>query len=74
MLEKGIARHGYEILDQNNEKIGDVTSGTISPVLGYGIGLGYVDKKYAETGSVIFIKIREKALQAEVVKPPFIKK
>ena len=74
MLEKGIARHGYEIFDQNNEKIGTVTSGTISPVLGYGIGLGYVDKKYAETGSVIFIKIREKALQAEVVKPPFIKK
>jgi aminomethyltransferase len=72
MIDKGIPRHGYEINDENGNKIGEVTSGTQSPSLGKAIGLGYVSKDYAAAGSKIYIKIREKNLEAKVVKLPFV--
>lgn len=73
MLEKGIPRQGYDIVNENNEKIGIVTSGTMSPTSKIGVGLGYVKPEYAKLGTPIFIKVREKNLKAEVVKPPFRK-
>lgn len=71
MLEKGIARHGYEIKDFEGTIIGHVTSGTQSPSLGKAIGMGYVDAQYARPGSIIYISIRNTLLKAEVVKMPF---
>jgi aminomethyltransferase len=71
MIDKGIARQGYEIVDENGIKIGEVTSGTQAPSLGKAIGLGYVSKEHASIDSEIFIKIRDKQLQAKVVKIPF---
>ncbi len=72
MVDKGIPRHGYEITDENSNKIGEVTSGTQSPSLGKAIGLGYVSKDHSSIGSKIYIKVREKKLEAEVVKVPFV--
>jgi aminomethyltransferase len=72
MIDKGIPRHGYEITDSEGNQIGTVTSGSISPVLGIGIGMGYVPTQYANPGSEIFISVRNKLLKAEVVKIPFI--
>ena len=72
--ERGIPRHGNEIVDENDEKIGEVTSGAMSPVLKQGIGLGYVKKGYTKFGTGIYIKIRNKRLKAKVVKLPFINK
>ena len=71
--ERGIPRHDYEIFDNDNKKIGVVTSGTMSPILKQGIGLGYVDIKNSKFESVIFIKIRDKKIEASVVKLPFVK-
>ncbi|MDR1091191.1 MAG: glycine cleavage system aminomethyltransferase GcvT [Prevotella sp.] len=73
MQEKGIPRHGYDIVNDNGDKIGIVTSGTISPTAKIGVGLGYVKPEYATSGTPVFIKVREKSLRAEVVKPPFRK-
>ncbi len=72
MDEKGIPRHGYDILNENSEKIGNVTSGTISPVLQVGIGMGYVTSDRAKAGNELFIAIRKKQLKATVVKLPFV--
>jgi aminomethyltransferase len=71
MLEKGIPRHGYEIKDHAGAVIGVVTSGTQSPSLGKAIGMGYVRTAYAPIGSDIYIKVRDKLLQARVAKIPF---
>ncbi len=71
MIEKGIARHDYEIKDFDGSTIGRVTSGTQSPTLGKAIGMGYVDAKYAPIDSEIFIKVRQTLLKAKVVKMPF---
>lgn len=71
MLEKGIARHDYEIKDFDGNTIGRVTSGTQSPSLGKAIGLGYVQTKYAAIDSEIYIKVRATLLKAKVVKVPF---
>ena len=71
MMEKGIARHDYEIKNFDGETIGKVTSGTQSPTLGKAIGMGYVDSKYTNIGSEIFISIRSTLLRAVVVKIPF---
>ena len=71
MMEKGIARHDYEIKDFEASTIGRVTSGTQSPTLGKAIGMGYVDAKYATIDSEIFIKVRNTLLKAKVVKIPF---
>ncbi len=72
LLERGIPRNGYELLNSEGSVIGNVTSGTMSPVLNKGIGLGYVAKEYAAVGTQIFVKIRNKSLPAEIVKIPFI--
>jgi len=70
---RGIPRHGYEIVNENDELIGEVTSGAMSPILKQGIGLGYVKTGYTKFGSEIYIKIRNKKLKAKIVKLPFIK-
>ncbi len=72
MIEKGIARHDYEIKDFEGNTIGRVTSGTQSPTLGKAIGMGYVDVKYAPVDSEIYIKVRTTLLKARVVKIPFV--
>lgn len=71
--ERGIPRQGYDIVDNNGKTIGSVTSGTMSPSLGKGIGLGYVPVVFSEVGSKINIQIRKKAIPATVVKLPFYK-
>lgn len=73
LIDKGIPRHGYEIADAEGNVIGTVTSGTMSPLMKKGIGMGYVVTPYAKVGSEIYIKVRNKNLQAQVVKPPFRK-
>ena len=73
LKNRGIPRAGYSIVNQNSEFIGAVTSGTQSPILSQGIGLGYVSSKYAKPGTQIAIQIRDKESHAEVVKLPFIK-
>ena len=73
MEDKGIPRSGYEILDLNEEIIGRVTSGTMSPSLGYGIGMGYIRKDLSKADTEILIAIRKRRLKAKVVKLPFLK-
>jgi len=73
MIERGIPRHGYEIVDIADNLLGVVTSGTQSPSLQKSIGLGYIKKDFSKEGTEIFIKIRDKKIKAVVSKPPFIK-
>jgi len=73
MIDKGVPRHEYEVVDASGNKIGIVTSGTMGPSLKKGIGMAYVPPAFANEGSEIFIHIREKALKAIVVKMPFYK-
>jgi aminomethyltransferase len=73
MIERGIPRHGYEIVDESGKQIGIVTSGTMSPCLKVGIGMGYLNADYISEGSEIYIKIRNKNLKAKLVKMPFLK-
>ncbi len=72
-MEKGIPRQHYEVCDQDGNRIGEVTSGTMSPMLKRGIGMAYVDKAYSKLGTGIFIKVREKLMPATIVKLPFYK-
>ena len=72
MIDRGIPRHGYQIASPEGDIIGQVTSGTMSPCLKQGIGMGYVKKEFAKVGTQIAIVIREKLMKAEVVKLPFI--
>lgn len=71
--ERGIPRQGYEIVDENGKVIGNVTSGTMSPSLDEGIGLGYIPSEVADSNGKIFIQIRKKAVPATLVKLPFYK-
>ena len=71
--ERGIPRQGYNIVDVKGMTIGKVTSGTMSPSLGKGIGLGYVPRELMKSGSQIFIQVRKKVIPATVVKLPFYK-
>ena len=71
--ERGIPRQGYDIVDNSGKKIGEVTSGTMSPSLGKGIGLGYVPPIFADVDSKINIQVRKKAIPATIVKLPFYK-
>jgi aminomethyltransferase len=73
MIDRGIPRHDYEITDSSGKIIGKVTSGTQSPSLQKGIGMGYVPAALAKADSEIFIRVREKNLKAKVVKVPFLK-
>lgn len=74
LIDRGIPRRDYEIVDADGNVIGKVTSGTQSPSLGKGIGLGYVTKDFALEGAEIFIRIRKNDVKAKVVKTPFYKK
>lgn len=71
--ERGIPRHDYDIVDSNGKKIGTVTSGTMSPSLKKGIGLGYVPSIFTDIGSKIYIQIRKNKIPATIVKLPFYK-
>jgi aminomethyltransferase len=73
MVDRGIPRHDYEIVDGDGNTIGKVTSGTQSPSLQKAIGLGYVKNEFAKEGTDIFIKIRDNSVKAKIVKPPFYK-
>ncbi len=73
LQERGIPRKGYEILDENGNLIGHVTSGTMSPMLKQGIGMGYVKTGLHKTDTEIIIKTKNKSLKAKVVKLPFVK-
>lgn len=73
MVDKGIPRQHYDIVDEAGEKIGEVTSGTMSPYLKVGIGMGYVTKEHTAVDSKIFIAIRNRKLEAKVIKLPFRK-
>jgi aminomethyltransferase len=73
MIDKGIPRHGYDIVDEEGHPIGTVTSGTLSPFLKKGIGMGYVRPEYAATGTALYIRIRNKDLKASVIRGPFRK-
>jgi len=72
--ERGIPRQHYEVVNSGNQIIGEVTSGTMSPVLKQGIGMAYLNKGWWKTGTEIFIRIRNKDLKAKVVDLPFYKK
>lgn len=74
LLAPGIPRTGYKLINEAQEMIGEVTSGTLSPTLNKGIGIGYLDKDYTDVGHEIFVQIRNKSVKAIVVKPPFIEK
>jgi aminomethyltransferase len=73
MIDRGIPRHNYEIVDEAGNNIGIVTSGTQSPSLQKAIGMGYVKTEFAKEGTEIFISIRDNKIKAVVVKPPFNK-
>lgn len=73
MVDRGIPRHGYELVNSDGEKIGIVTSGTMSPTRKIGIGMGYVKPEYSKAGTEICIDMRGRKLKAVVVKPPFRK-
>ena len=73
MIDRGIPRHDYMIRDVEGNLIGKVTSGTQSPTLNKGIGMGYVLTEFAPVGSEIYIDIRDKQIKAQVVQLPFVK-
>jgi aminomethyltransferase len=73
MIDRGIPRHDYQIVDVDGNVIGKVTSGTQSPSLQKAIGMGYVKTEFAKEGTEIFINIRDNKIKAQVVKPPFYK-
>ncbi len=73
MVDRGIPRHGYDLVNEAGEKIGTVTSGTMSPTRKIGIGMGYVKPEYSKPGMEIFVDMRGRKLKAIVVRPPFRK-
>ena len=73
MIDRGIPRKDYEIYNSENNLIGNVTSGTMSPMLKKGIGMGYINKGSWNFDNDIYIKIRNKMLKAKIVKLPFYK-
>lgn len=73
LVDRGIPRHGYDLVNAEGEKIGVVTSGTMSPTRKIGIGMGYVKTEYSKLGTEIFIDVRGRKLKATVVRPPFRK-
>lgn len=74
MIDRGIPRHDYIIVDADGKELGKVTSGTMSPSMKIGIGLGYVAIDEAKLDNEIFIQVRDKNLKAKIVKLPFYKK
>lgn len=72
MMDRGIPRQGYTIKNDVGDEIGYVTSGTMSPILKEGIGMGYVASAFAQTGQEIFVEIRGRMLRAQIVEMPFV--
>ena len=72
MIERGIPRHDYPIVDNEGNEIGVVTSGTMSPSMNKGIGMGYVPTELSSPDSEILVQIRNKQIKAKVVKMPFV--
>jgi len=73
LIDRGIGRHGYIVI-KDNEEIGHVTTGYMSPTLNKTIGFALIDAKYAALGTEIFIKVRNKELKAMVVNKKFYSK
>jgi aminomethyltransferase len=73
MIDRGIPRGHYELCDADGGKLGEVTSGTQSPTLQKGIGMGYVPTAFSKPDTEIFVKVRDKLLKARTVKLPFVK-
>lgn len=73
MIDRGIPRHGYPIVDATGAAVGEVTSGTMAPSLNEAIGMAYVPTASAAPGSTVWVEVRGKALKAEVVSLPFYK-
>ena len=73
MIDRGIPRHGYSLMDAEGNVIGHVTSGTMSPTRKVGIGMGYVQVGFSKVGTEIYLDNRGRKLKAQVVKPPFRK-
>jgi len=71
MTDQGIPRQGFEIYSEIGEKIGQVTSGTFSPLLRFGIGMGYVETPYAQEGRAVGVRIRDKTAKSKIVGLPF---
>jgi aminomethyltransferase len=74
MIERGIPRQHYEVVNEKREPIGEVTSGTMSPMMKQGIGMAYLNKGYWKTGTDIYIRIRNKDLKATIVDLPIYNK
>jgi aminomethyltransferase len=74
MVERGIARDGYKILDDNGREIGYVTSGSPAPFLKKNIALAYVPPEHAAIGATVKVEIRGQGVQAQVVPTPFYKR
>ena len=74
VLGRGIPRQGYEVANESGQIVGVITSGTMSPSLGYGIGMAYIDKDFAKINHKLSVRIRNKDIDAEVVRFPFLQK
>jgi aminomethyltransferase len=72
LIGRGIPRKDYVLVDGNDNKIGVVTSGTMSPVLKKGIGMAYINTEFAKAGTEVYVKVRNKNIEAKVVRLPFI--
>jgi aminomethyltransferase len=72
MINRGIPRQGYSLVTADGKSIGKVTSGTSSPSLKLGIGMGYINKAYAKVNTEIYVRIREKNVKACISSLPFI--
>ena len=72
LIDRGIPRHEYKLADLEGNEIGVVTSGTMSPCLKVGIGMGYVKPEFAKAGTQIAVEVRGRLLKAEVVRLPFV--
>lgn len=72
MIDKGIPRDGYALFSFDSKEIGKVTSGTMSPTLNVGIGIGYVPAEFSAVGTELFVDIRGRKAKIQVVKTPFV--
>ena len=73
LIDKGIARHGYPIVNADGTEIGIITSGTMSPTLNKAIAMAYIPKELSKVDSEILIQVRKKQIRAKVVAMPFLK-
>jgi aminomethyltransferase len=71
MMAEGIPRHGFTVTDVSSRRIGEITSGTFSPLLRKGIGIGYISTPDSQLGTTVQVLIRGSPNQGKIVKPPF---